>query len=68
MRGVRIINGTLSMFDKITNKLEKGVSACEVDIQKRDEKIAKATVEKVSLGSSVDRAKKAIENLRNFTV
>ncbi len=66
LRGVRVINCALGLFEKILNKLRRGMEICKFEISKRDENIEIAKREKAELLDVMSKADRVIENIEKI--
>lgn len=64
--GVSLIESAIGSFEKIANKLNEGVVACNTQIGGNIEAIRKAEQENIELEKSCVRAKKVLANLQPF--
>ena len=66
MKGVRVINGAVGIFDKIRNELGKGIEIAQKEQAKRQEVIEKNSEEHKVLDVHVKKANKVLDNLNKI--
>lgn len=66
MNGSKVITDTISVFQDVTSKLEKGIELCKKEIEDKKMEIVNANTRISELTTSTDRAESVITNIKKF--
>ena len=64
--GVKLIEKTIGNFEKITEKLCKGIELCLAEVEKHKAEVSEKQLKITDLNNSIEKAKKVAQNISNL--